>query len=348
MRTFLSRFGRWVWRFMIVFSFIVNIILVVVLLALGVLIFEIKNNVADPLVGGLHGSFVGLDEATIDWTIPVRDTIPVQLTVPLQTETTVVLTEAVPLNASAAINLNGSVVNTPVSLQLPVGLSLPVQLDLLVPIDEQLDVALDVRAVIPLSQTQLHDVADNLRLLFEPLAVALDNLPSDLNEAGALISQVTADPTSVNLLVASEDFEPWPGFSRTAGLNYDLFWEMVPGTNRPVETGIVQRGGIPFMDEQMRPDVYAQGGPAAVNEAAAVEMARRGVGAVHYDGEIDAFIAAAQAEAAAAPIQALSLELETDNNEASNDQPGATESTAGEAAAATGDLGILPTATPSG
>ena len=62
-----------------IFSFIVNIILVCVLLVLGLLIFQIKNNIADPLVGGLHGSFVGLDEATIDWTIPVRDTIPVKL-----------------------------------------------------------------------------------------------------------------------------------------------------------------------------------------------------------------------------------------------------------------------------
>src|SRR5690606_25618465 len=139
------------------------------LLALGLFIFEIKNNIADPLIGGLHGSFVGLDQATIDWTIPVRDTIPVRMTVPLETETTVVLVEPVPLSASATINLNGSNVTTPVSLSLPVGLRLPVRLDLDVPIDEELDVALDVRAVIPLGQTQLHDVADNLRLLFEPL-----------------------------------------------------------------------------------------------------------------------------------------------------------------------------------
>ena len=344
MRTFLSRFGRWIWRFMIIFSFIVNIILVIVLLALGVLIFEIKNNVADPLVGGLHGSFVGLDEATIDWTIPVRDTIPVQLTVPLQTETTVVLTRAVPLSASASINLNGSVVNTPVSLQLPAGLSLPVNLDLEVPIDEQLDVSLDVRAVIPLGETQLHDVADNLRLLFEPLAVGLYNLPDDFNEAGALISQVAADPSSVNLLVPDAGFEPWPGFSRTAGLNYDLFGENVPGANRPVDTGIVQRGGIPFMDEQLRPDVYAQGGPDEINVVAAQEMTRRGITSEHYDGEMGAVIVAAQQQAAEAPIQALTLQensepVEVDGDAESSEQADNTSD---------GDLGIEPTSTPSG
>ena len=305
MRTFFSRFGKFIWRAMIIFSFVVNIILVIVLLALGLLIFDIKNNIANPLVGGLHGSFVGLDEATIDWTIPVRDRIPVQMTVPLETDTTVVLVSEVPLSATALINLNGSNVSTPVHLTLPVGLQLPVHLDLDVPIDEELDVSLDVRAVIPLGQTQLHDVADNLRLLFEPLAVALDNLPDDFNEAGTFVNQLISG-TAPNLLEPSTEFDPWPGFSETAGLNYDLFTENVPGTNRPVNTGMVQRGGIPALDEQIRPDVYAQGGPDQVNSQAAAEMERRGITSMFYNGQIGVYITEAQQQAAAAPIEALS------------------------------------------
>ena len=292
MRTFFSRFGKWVWRFMVIFSFIVNIILVIVLLGLGLLLFDIKNNIAEPLVGGLHGSFVGLDEATIDTTIPVRDTIPVQLTVPLQKDTTVVLTEAVPLTATAMINLNGSVVPAPVSLSLPVGMELPVHLDLDVPIDQQLPISLDVRAVIPLAQTQLHDVADNLRLLFEPLALALHNLPSNFDEAGAFVSQLAAN--NVNLLEVDPSFNPWPGFSRTAGLNYPLFNEPVPQANQPVYTGIVQRGGIPALDAQLRPEVYAEGGPDAVNAQAATTMTAQGVQDSYYDGDIQAAIESAQ------------------------------------------------------
>jgi hypothetical protein len=325
MRTFLGRFGRFIWRAMIIFSFVVNMILVVVLLAVGLLIFEIKNNIATPLIGGLHGSFVGLDQATIDWTIPVRDRIPVKMTVPLETETTVVLTSAVPLSANAIINLNGSSVSTPVSLTLPVGLRLPVRLDLDVPIDEELDVSLDVRAVIPLGQTQLHDVADNLRLLFEPLAVALDNLPNDFLEASGFVGQVVTGQVP-NLLEPGPDFDPWPGFSKTAGLNYDLFYEVVPGANRPVETGIVQRGGIPLMDAQMRPEVYENGGPQAVNELAEADMQRRGVPALNYDGSIGAFILEAQRQAAAAPLASLT----------GVDNPGSGEPAVGEGAAASG------------
>lgn len=342
MRTFLSRFGKIIWRSMIIFSFVVNLILVIVLLALGLFIFEIKNNIADPLIGGLHGSFVGLDQATIDWTIPVRDTIPVRLTVPLETETTVVLVEPVPLSASATINLNGSNVTTPVSLSLPVGLRLPVRLDLDVPIDEELDVALDVRAVIPLGQTQLHDVADNLRLLFEPLAVGLDNLPNDFGEAAEFVNQIIAG-TSPNLLEPKAEFQPWPGFSRTAGLNYGLFAENVPGGSRPVQTGVVQRGGIPFLDEQIRPEVYAQGGPAEVNAAADAEMARRGIPSVFYDGQIGAYILEAQQLAADAHIQAI-LEPETDTsaNVSSGDSVTPPDAGGGE------PPGNLPTPAPAG
>jgi hypothetical protein len=121
-------------------------------------------------------------------------------------------------------------------------------------------------------------------------------------------------------------------------MNYNLFSENVPGPNRPVQTGIVQQGGIPFMDQQLRPEVYAAGGPEEVNAAAAVEMEQRGISSEFFDGEIGAVIVSAQQQAAEAPIQALSLE------EGEGTEPG---DEAGETAPE-GDLGIVPTATPSG
>src|ERR1041385_5271746 len=96
--------------FAIIFSFITNFVLILVLLFVVLLIFQIKNGIAEPLVTGLHGSFVGLDEARILTTISVddtiqvndsinvkdtihvNDTIPVKLNIPLQQNTTVVLT----------------------------------------------------------------------------------------------------------------------------------------------------------------------------------------------------------------------------------------------------------------
>src|SRR5687768_11221103 len=88
-------------NFMIVFSFVVNLVLVIVVVTTGLLLFDIKRNVAMPLVAGLHSSFVGLDQATIDYTIPVREMIPIDLNIPLQTTTVVSLTQAVPLSVTA-------------------------------------------------------------------------------------------------------------------------------------------------------------------------------------------------------------------------------------------------------
>lgn len=282
----LKAVGAFLRNFFILFSFIVNLILVVVIIALVLTIFEIKNNIVTPLVTGLHSSFVGLDEATIDWTIPVRDEIPIQLDIPLQTDTTVVLTQPVPLSVAATITLPGVGVlnNAQVYLNLPQGLALPVRLDLNVPVDEQLAIALDVRAIIPISETQLHDPVENLRLTFEPIVRALYNLPNDFPGSFALAGSAFTGE-QIDLLadnVYSRD--PWPGFSETAGVGYTLGSEPVPIANQPLETGLVPVGGIPLLDEAIRPDVYEQDGPQAVNERAAQNLQALGIESAHYDG----------------------------------------------------------------
>ncbi len=294
--------GRFLWRFMVIFSFIVNIVLVVVLLVAGLLIFEIKNQVAQPLVEGLHSSFVGLDQATIDWTIPVRDQIQVKLDIPLNTITTVVLQEAVPLQVVARIDLpgiNAYNVAANVSLELPVGLELPVALNLDVAVDQPLDIELDVRAVIPLSETQLHDVADNLRLQLEPLAIALNNLPNGFGGALDFVGEVLRGEAN---LLAENDYsrQPWRGYSITAGVGYDFYGVPVPENNIAIRTGIVTVGGMPALDEQIRPDVWGQGGPLAVIERAEQNMAMMGISPIYWRDGLGALM---RQQSANAPVQ---------------------------------------------
>jgi hypothetical protein len=282
----LKNLGSLIKNFMILFSFIVSLILMIVLVILLLLIFDIKNNIATPLIGGLHSSFVGLDESTIDWTIPVRDRIPVVLNIPLETETVVVLTRAVPLAVNANITLPGvgQLNNATVFLQLPAGLELPVRLDLDVPVDEELEIALDVRAVIPVSETQLHDPINNLRLLFEPIVRILDNLPSDFDQAGIFISDLLAGRTPDLLAETEYSRDPWMGFSQTAGVGYTLGGEPWPMLNQPVATGMVPIGGIPALDAALRPDIYARGTPREINRRAFDDMTGLGVPAYFYDG----------------------------------------------------------------
>lgn len=291
--SFLKALGKWFWRFMVIFSFIVNLVLLIVVLALVLLIFDIKENIAQPLVGGLHSSFVGLDQATIDWTIPVREEVPVNLDIALEQNTEVILTAPVPLNVTANIVAPSlSVSNAQVTLSLPAGLRLPVSLDLDVPVRDTLPVSLDVRAVIPLEETQLHDVAENLRLLFEPLAVGLYNLPGDFTEAGAMVGDVLRGEPPNLLAPNAYSVQPWPGFSRTAGLNYrqDLLTAAFPPNNVPEETGIVPVGGIPAIDEQIRPEIYADGlTPAEINAQAIQNMEAQGVQGSYFDGGFNTF-----------------------------------------------------------
>ena len=285
----LRALGKFIWRFMVIFSFIVNLVLIIVLLVLGLLIFEIKNNVADPLVQGLHRTAVGLDKATIDWTIPVRDELFVDLQVPINQntilstvtqyngepvqpiagETLVTLTRDVPLVINNAFIQSPDLTlrNATVNITLPSGTSLPVSLNLEVGLQTDIPVALDVRAVIPIQETQLTDPINTLRLLFEPLAVGLHNLPSDFNQAGAMVERVL-NGQPIDLLkfdgtggINDQPYIDWYGYSVTAGENYDLANSPVPALNVPQETFLVPLGGIPVLDAELpnRRDFYANG-----------------------------------------------------------------------------------------
>lgn len=370
MRTFFSRLGKLIWRFMIIFSFIVNIILVLVLLALGLFIFDIKNNIANPLVSGLHSSFVGLDSATIDWTIPVREKlaigpeqnvlVPINMNTivsqvtringapvsPLPGETVVRLTRDVPLTLrNVNITTGGLTVSGATGTAfLPAGTELPVALDLILQLNAEIPVNLDVRAVIPLDQTQLHDVAHNLRLLFEPLARALHNLPDNW---GGVPQWIANWPP--NLLADNAySVNPWPGFSRTAGLNYTLLGVEAPPRNRPVETGIVQTGGIPALDEQLRPEIYVGGGPLEVNAQAQDAMQDRGIAQVYFDGGISGVIEALQVRGQSeAPDESLGTNSgppPDELNAQAGDQTQSGDANSGQTPEE--DLGIVPT-TPS-
>lgn len=354
---FWRRLGRWLWRFMVIFSFIVNIILVVVLLGAVLLIFDIKKNIGDPLIGGLHSTAIGLRDATIDWTIPVRDNIPVNLDIQLQTDTVVVLNAPVPLTVQAVIDLPGlNAQNVPatVSLQLPQGLQLPVRLDVPVPVRERLDVSLDVRAIIPLSETQLADPIDTLALLFEPLAIGLHNLPQDWGQAFNMVGMILQGKAGeLNLLatdgtggINDQPYDAWLGYSRTAGLNYALLNQPVPQQNLPQQTGIVPPGGIPLLDSLLprRADLYTdENTPDSVNQQALTRLQGQGVAPQTYDGTMSQFYLNTQAQVRSEQQQAVGGVILDEAGTAGEAPP---DSTTGEAPPPTesGDFGIiLPT-----
>lgn len=311
----LRALGKFLWRFMVIFSFIVNLVLIIVLLVLGLLIFEIKNEVADPLVQGLHRTAVGLDRATIDWTIPVRDSLGIDLLVPINAqtirstvteyngdpvapiagETLVTLTRDVPLIINGAFIQSNDLTlrNAQVNITLPAGTSLPVSLNLDLGLKTEIPVSLDVRAVIPIEETQLTDPIKTLQLLFEPLAIGLHNLPSDFNQAGAMVQRVfNGEPIDLLAINGSggindQPYVGWYGYSRTAGENYDLANLPAPPQNVPQKTGIEPLGGIPVLDALLgwRSGLYANDQtPELINEQRINEMALMDVDPSTWNG----------------------------------------------------------------
>ena len=122
----------------IVFSFIVNFVLVLVLLLAIGPIFQAKTGIVEPLLTDLDQAFLGLGETEINTTVAVDQEIPIRFTLPLSQPlgldfdlpinqaTTVRLTQNVQLNRPAQFTLpgGGGAINGSVNLVLPAGLPL--------------------------------------------------------------------------------------------------------------------------------------------------------------------------------------------------------------------------------
>ncbi len=144
------------WTVMSLFSFVVNIILIVMLISLGQQLFNLKDALYTQLVNGLHENFQAMDKAVIDEIIEVNDTIPVRFELPVSTTTRVTLTEPTQINGAQVSITSGVLnINAPANIVLPAGTSLPIALNINVPVDESVPVSLDVPVYIKLKDTGL-------------------------------------------------------------------------------------------------------------------------------------------------------------------------------------------------
>lgn len=196
---------RWLWgqkpwdafkTFAILFSFALNLTLVIILLAVAGLIIPIVNDIVEPIVGGLNDSFVEMSEATIKQDINIDTTMPISFTLPLEQSTTVVLTQDVPLNVPANFVLpgGGGEINGQVSIVMPAGMQLPVAMKMEVPVDQTIPVQMTVPVEIILADTDLGGPFFKLRSLFEPLNDMLKGLPSSNEEVGERVKQAIVAP----------------------------------------------------------------------------------------------------------------------------------------------------------
>lgn len=168
----------------ILFSFVVNLVLVLVLLLAIRPIFMAKNQIAEPLLGNLDSAFAALGETNIKTTVQIDDQLPVAFNLPLEQDTTVVLQEAVRLVVPATYRFpgGGGAIHGQVDLELPVGLELPVALDLDVPVSTTVPVEMSVPVVINLNQAGMGPAIEQLRGVFQPIDATLQQLPDSPSE----------------------------------------------------------------------------------------------------------------------------------------------------------------------
>jgi hypothetical protein len=168
----------------ILFSFLVNFILVLVLFLAIQPLFMAKSQVAEPLLQDLDAAFKGLGETHIRQNIEIDDSIPVVFDLSLKQNSVVTLTDYVPLAVPATFNLpgGGGSINGTVFLKLPPNLQLPIALGLNVPVSQTVPVVMSVPVDIPLDEAGMGPAIEELRRVFQPLEVTLQSLPDSPEE----------------------------------------------------------------------------------------------------------------------------------------------------------------------
>ncbi len=172
-------------NFAIIFSFIVNFILVLVLLLSPGPLFKAKVQIVEPLLLDLDSAFAALGETNIETVVDINDTMPVVFDLPLNQNTDVVLTAPVPLQAPATFFLpgGGGSINGTVSLNLPQAMKLPVSLNMMVPVSTTVPVVMEVPVVIQLSEAGMGPAIEQLRSVFRPVTGFLQSLPDSIGDA---------------------------------------------------------------------------------------------------------------------------------------------------------------------
>ncbi len=162
----------------IVFSFTVNLILVIVLTLLYLQLASLKSTV-NATVAQLEGIVQDLGSTHISTTIPIRQSVPVAFELPVQQDTVVVTLAPVPITTAATFQLpgGGGTINGTVFINLPPGTRLPVRLNMTVPVRTQIPVNFDQTVDIALGASGLDPVVVKLLSLLRDLKALLDLIP---------------------------------------------------------------------------------------------------------------------------------------------------------------------------
>jgi hypothetical protein len=192
----------------IIFSFSLNMIMLVLVIIAAFWIIPSTNQLAKPIITKLSKSVEDMVSAEINQTIQVNDQIPITFDLPVSAFTSVELTAAVPMAVTTSFVLpnGGGNINGTVYFELPQGTLLPVALNIMVPVSQTVPIDLAIDVNIPLDETEMGPPLMGLKEVIAPIEEFLSDFPSDNRDffrrmtTGAENSQtaVPAEATSGN------------------------------------------------------------------------------------------------------------------------------------------------------
>lgn len=157
-------------NFCIIFSFLMNIILLGWVVNLNREKFELKRTLVGDVLGGIYLNIEALEQASIKTDLTVRKDIPVEFPLNIKQESEIILSEDTPVSgAIITISTGGlNIINAPADIILPAGTRLPVKLDLTVPVTTTLPVKFDVPVDILISDTELSGPITGIKEIIQP------------------------------------------------------------------------------------------------------------------------------------------------------------------------------------
>ncbi len=171
-------------NFAILFSFVVNFVLIIVLLLSPDPIFGTKSEIAEPLLLDLDSAFEALGETTIRTTVQINHVLPISFDIPVQQQTSAILNQSIPLRVPATFHFpsGGGSINGMVSLELPNGQALPVTLDFNVPVETSIPVEFSIPVEIELYSAGMGPAIEQLRAVFKPITAFVQERPDSPQE----------------------------------------------------------------------------------------------------------------------------------------------------------------------
>lgn len=170
-------------NFAVIFSLIMNVILLIIFLFAALLIIPYINFMTS-FITELNSAFKQLERAELIQTVNINDEIPLSFTLPLSdTVSSFTLVEPITFPITATMDIpDGYSMDGELQTIFPAGMNLPLALNVAIPIEQSVPISLNIDIAIPIDETDLGGTLNEINAIYDPLERFLIQFPSSNEE----------------------------------------------------------------------------------------------------------------------------------------------------------------------